>query len=202
MTQRFADRFPDLIPSLRNRYNAPGRTYHNWAHIQALLGHFESASGVLKDPAAVEIALYYHDVVYNPMSPTNEADSADIMLAEMTGRADAGELSTADLIVRATAAHEVPDGTLSSIVQDCELFLDMDLSILGATPEVFDAFDTAIRHEFHVVPDKVFYPRRRDVLSGFLARERIYLTERFHELYDTKARANLSRVVEALSKDY
>lgn len=202
MPDRFADRFPDLIPSLRKRYNAEGRAYHNWAHVQALIDHFERVQADLNDPGAVEIALYYHDVVYVPLAPSNEADSADAMLAELTGRADAIELETADMIVRATAAHEVPDGIKRGQARDCAIFLDMDLAILGATPDGFDAFDAAIRQEFQMVPDAIFYPRRRDVLKTFLDRDRIYLTERFHEQFDAAARANLSRLVERLSQTY
>lgn len=66
MTIRFAERFPDLADSLRARYDAPGRTYHNWAHIQTLLAHYDRNLDRMHDPDAVEIALYYHDVVYVP----------------------------------------------------------------------------------------------------------------------------------------
>ena len=67
----FADRFPDLLQSLKARYGEPHRAYHTWAHVEALLGHFGQLDWT--SPEAVEIAIYYHDAVYQPMSPTNEA---------------------------------------------------------------------------------------------------------------------------------
>ena len=199
MTDRFADRFADLMLSLRQRYDAEGRTYHNWSHIQALLTQFERLTNAFHDPAAVEIALYYHDVIYAPGSTTNESDSADVMAQELTGRADANEIASATLIVNATAAHAVPAGTAPQLAQDCAMFLDMDLAILGADAEAFDSYDRNIRQEFAMVPDAMFYPARLKVMQGFLDRERIYLTERFHVSHDTKARSNLRRLIERLS---
>ncbi|MEL7153669.1 MAG: hypothetical protein AAFN51_07770, partial [Pseudomonadota bacterium] len=199
MTKRFADRFADLIPSLRERYDAPSRAYHNWAHIQALLGHFERVSDAMRRPDAVEIALYYHDVIYVPGSKRNEDDSADAMQAELSGRADTETLEIADLIIRATANHAVPENASSSVAQDCALFLDMDLAILGAEPTAFDTFDSAIRQEFGVIPDEIFLPRRRDAMQVFLERDRIYLTSQFHDEFDARARKNLRRLIERLS---
>ena len=200
--QRFADRFAKLIPSLRDRYDAPGRAYHNWAHVQALLEHFERATPDLHAPEAVEIALYYHDVIYVPGSKHNEDDSADTMLTELSGRADAGTLEAADRIIRATASHAVPEGMNTKAARDCALFLDMDLAILGTDAETFDAFDTAIRAEFAMVPDHLFYPRRLEVMRGFQQRDRIYLTARYHASHDVTARRNLSRLVARLTRDW
>ncbi len=199
MTDRFADRFADLIPSLQRRYDAKGRAYHIWSHIQALLTQFERLSDAFYNPAAAEDALYYHDVIYVPGPTTNESDSAGVIAQELTGRADADEIAAAALIVNATAAHAVPAGTKPQLSDDCAMFLDMDLAILGADAEAFDSYDRNIRQEFAMVPDAMFYPARLKVMQGFLDRERIYLTERFHVSHDVKARGNLRRLIERLS---
>lgn len=199
MTIRFAERFPDLADSLRARYDAPGRTYHNWAHIQTLLAHYDRNLDRMHDPDAVEIALYYHDVVYVPGSKTNETESAVIMVQELDGRAAEAEVSAADLIIRATAAHAVPEGTPRNLAHDCALFLDMDLAILGAEPEAFDAFDANIRAEFSMIPDEIFLPRRRAAMQTFLDRERIYITDAFHNNHDEAARRNLTMLVNRLA---
>ena len=198
MTERFADRFADLIPSLRSRYDAPGRAYHNWSHIHALLALYDDVSADLNDPTAVEIALYYHDVVYVAGSKTNEAESADVMVQELESRVEKDQISSAAVIIYATAVHAVPPGTDAPLARDCALFLDMDLAILGASAEAFDACDQHIRQEFAMIPDSLFYPGRRKVMQGFLERERIYLTDRFHASHDAMARENLQRLVERL----
>lgn len=199
MTERFADRFPDLIPSLRTRYDAKGRTYHNWAHVQALLVHFERHRTVLHHAEAVETALYYHDVVYVPGLKTNEDESADAMAVELADRAPEAEIALADLIIRATAAHRVPEDASPDHARDCAMFLDMDLAILGAEAEAFDTFDRNIRQEFAMIPDEIFLPRRREAMRVFLERERIYLTDLFHDTYDAMARENLRRLVDRLA---
>lgn len=199
MPENFADRFADLIPSLRARYDAKGRAYHNWAHILALLGHFERHMTAMHDPRAVEIALYYHDVIYVPGSRTNERDSAKVMVEEISSRASQSEVSRAETIILATEAHTVPEGIASDLAADCALFLDMDLAILGSQPTEFEAFDAAIREEFSMVPDEIFFPRRKSAMAAFLQRERIYLTDRFHDRFDAQARNNLNALIQRLS---
>ena len=194
--RRFAEAWPDLIDLLRSHYDEAHRAYHTWDHITALLGHFEGLEW--HDPASVEVALYWHDVIYEPLSATNEADSAALMHKQMTGRADGALLERADAIILATATHRVPTTADAALAQDCELFLDMDLSILGAPWDEFAKYDQAIRQEFIAIPDPVFLPRRRAVMAGFLERERLFLTDTFHRRYDAQARANLTRLVASL----
>ena len=199
MTARFADAHPALIAGLKARYGEAHRAYHTWAHIQALLTWFDQLDW--NDPTAVEIALYYHDAIYAPLSATNEVDSAALMRAEMTGLADAATVDRADAIILATANHQVPADAPPGLAQDIAQFLDMDLSILGAAAGDFDAYDAAIRQEFIAIPDAVFLPRRRAVMATFLGRDRLFLTDRFHTSHDAAARANLSRLIARLPSE-
>jgi predicted metal-dependent HD superfamily phosphohydrolase len=193
---RFAEAYPDLVDGLRARYGEAHRAYHTWDHIEALLGWLDRLDWA--DPHAVEIALYYHDAVYRPLSPTNEADSAALMLEEMAGRADPATLKRAEAIILATAGHRVPEDVDAELARDIALFLDMDLAILGASEPEFDAYDRAIRKEFADIPDDVFLPRRRRIMADFLKRDRLYRTERFHQSHDAPARANLRRLAARL----
>jgi predicted metal-dependent HD superfamily phosphohydrolase len=193
---RFAEMFPDLVTGLHARYNEAHRAYHTWAHIEALLGWFEKLDWA--HGQAVEIAVYYHDAVYEPLSPTNEADSAALMVAELSGRVDDETIARAGALILATAGHQLPETGDAGLAADCALFLDADLSILGAEPGAFDAYDQAIRAEFAAIPDEVFLPRRRRVMAGFLERERLFRTERFHQSHDGPARENLRRLVARL----
>ncbi len=193
---RFVDAFPDLIDGLRARYGEAHRAYHTWAHVEALLTGFETVGWA--DPAAVEIALYYHDAVYQPLSASNEADSAALMRDELKDRVRTVDIGYADAIILATANHRVPETASPDLAGDIAYFLDLDLSILGAPTEKFDLYDRQIRKEFAAIPDEVFLPRRRVVMAGFLERERLFLTDRFNDIYDAPARANLSRLVARL----
>ena len=190
---------PALQADLMAAYQAPARAYHNWDHITYLLAEFRRLSPEWAHPEAVLTAIYWHDVVYEPTSQTNEADSAALMRDRLAGRAEPGVIDAADALILATAKHETPPDMPPLLAADCALFLDMDMSILGAAPEVFDAYDRAIRQEFAVFPDDIYRPRRAKVLSGFLVRERLFLTDAYHLSHDAPARENLRRAISRLS---
>jgi len=189
----------ELEADLKVAYQAPRRAYHNWDHITYLLAEFQRLAAHWRRPAAVETAIYWHDVVYEPTSATNEADSAALMEERLLGRAAPEMIADARDLVLATASHDVPAEMAADLAKDCALFLDMDMSILGAAPDRFDAYDAAIREEFTVIPDEVYRPRRAAVLAGFLARERLFLTDVYHRSHDAQARENLKRAISRLS---
>ncbi len=180
-------------------YQAPGRAYHNWDHITYLLGEFRRLKTHWQRPAAVETAIYWHDVVYDPTSATNEADSAVLMERRLRGCADPQLIADARDLILATASHDVPGDMAAELAEDCELFLDMDMSILGAAPDRFGAYDAAIREEFSVIPDATYRPRRAEVLAGFLARDDLFLTDVYQRSHDAQARENLRRAISRLS---
>lgn len=188
-----------LAPELKAAYQAPGRAYHNWDHITHLLGEFQRLAAHWRHPAAVETAIYWHDVIYQPTSPTNEADSAALMRDRLTGLAPPDVIADADALVLATATHQAPTDMRADLAGDCALFLDMDMSILGAWPDEFDAYDAAIRVEFSVIPDAIYRPRRASVLTSFLGRDRLFLTDIYHQSHDGRARENLLRAISRLS---
>lgn len=97
--------------------------------------------------------------------------------------------------ILSTITHVVP------LVADCPdgaLLLDVDLSILGSTPDVFDEYDAGIRLEYEHVPLADYRSARGRILSGFLARPRIYTTDWAHERWDAAARENLKRAIGTL----
>ena len=57
-------------------YGENGRFYHNLHHIQHALDVAEQLQAVAVDFTAVQLALWFHDVVYDPRRSDNEAQSA------------------------------------------------------------------------------------------------------------------------------
>ena len=187
----------ELEPELKAAYH--GRAYHNWAHITYLMAEFHRMAPHWQNPEAVETAIYWHDAIYEPMSPTNEADSAALMRERLEGRAEPAVIDDAFALILATASHETPSDMRRDLAEDCALFLDMDMSILGSDEAAFDNYDAAIREEFAEIPDAIYRPRRAEVLSGFLARERLFLTEIYQRSHDAQARQNLKRAISRLA---
>lgn len=190
---------PDAaLEALRARYSEAGRHYHSWDHITALLRHFSRWEAQFHRPQPVLWALYWHDAIYDAQAKDNEEQSAVLLERDAQGHLPAEDIAFAAAIVRATTAHKVPGELSSADAADTALFLDLDLSILGAPVHVYDRYETDIRKEYAFVPEAAFRAGRSAILKGFLARERLYLTDVAHAEWDGPARTNLKRAIAAL----
>lgn len=188
----------EFVPRLKVRYGEPHRAYHTWAHIEALLHWFEKIKLHLYDPASVQLAIFYHDAIYDPHASDNEAQSAILMAKELEKAFPEDVLARTKALIIATATHQLVSKADSERTSDCAYFLDMDLSILGASQDDFAAYDNAIRQEYSFVPSEIYKPRRREILKNFTARERLYFTDYFHGMLDAQARENLAIAIERL----
>ncbi|HKU40067.1 MAG TPA: hypothetical protein VJR89_18030 [Polyangiales bacterium] len=82
--------------------------------------------------------------------------------------------------------------------QDALLLRDIDLSILGASPDRYARYERDIRSEYAIVPEDLYRQGRRRVLEHFLERMVIYETPYFYEPLESQARENLARAIAAL----
>jgi predicted metal-dependent HD superfamily phosphohydrolase len=142
----------------------------------------------------IEMALWWHDMVYNPRASDNEAQSAavaDVWLAR-GGWPSAVRANVRDLILATRHTALVSDPAAQWVV-------DIDLAILGSAPEAFDRYEAQVRQEYAWVPELVFRPGRIKILRSFRQRPRLYQTAYFFEHYEAMARANLSRSLARLN---
>jgi predicted metal-dependent HD superfamily phosphohydrolase len=182
-----------LMNQLVAAYSERQRHYHTLQHLRECLAQFDAAAMLARRPAEVELALWFHDAVYDPQRSDNEERSADwaraSVLAAGCGAAAAERVAA---LVLATKTHVAPADDV-----DAALLLDVDLAILGAAPARFADYERQIRAEYAHVPDAEFRAGRARVLRGFLDRERIYVTEAFHDALEARARENLLRSLES-----
>ncbi|HEY8957933.1 hypothetical protein [Chitinophaga sp.] len=180
--------------ALQGAYQSPGRYYHNWLHIQQLVSLQQAYAHQLTDPEAVLFAIFFHDIIYNPLQPDNEEQSAAAAVAHLHKinypTEKTGKIS--DFII-ATKTH-----LNTHRDPDLDYFLDFDLQILGASPEIYQAYARQIRQEYQVYPDNVYIPGRKKVLQHFLDMPVIYVTPAFRELYETTARSNIQAELNTL----
>jgi predicted metal-dependent HD superfamily phosphohydrolase len=190
----------DRLMALRSRYAKPHRFYHGQAHIDALLGAPAGQGGHIAYPAAAELAVWYHDAIYDPAAGDNEDRSAALLVAEMDGLACPSIVRAAEGMVRATAGHELPANLLEWLRGNTATFLDLDMAVLGANAGDYDAYETRIAAEYARVHGlSVYHSGRAAFLHGMLARKRLFHTERFHLCLDAPARTNLQRARQALA---
>lgn len=192
-----------MLSELEAAYATPPRAYHNFGHVQEVLHRFAevTAGPGWAQPAEVYLAVLYHDAIYEAGRKDNEARSADLAMAQIARWLPEQGIDTLRVaeLINLTARHgqfSPTDFGDDGFSLDARHFLDCDMAILGAEPNVFDAYDAGIAEEYRGhVPRFLFRLNRKRFLEGLLARERIYLSDWFHQRYDAAARANLRRAI-------
>ena len=183
---------PKLKQQLLTAWAETQRHYHNQQHLAECLNHFEDAQALAQHSGEVEIALWFHDAIYELKAKDNELRSADWAVQAL---ADCGVSEAAcqrvHALIMATCHATVPEDA------DAQLLVDIDLAILGAAPERFAEYDRHVRAEYAWVPALIYGFKRKQVLQGFLQREHIYSTPHFAQKLEQQARENLRKATKA-----
>jgi predicted metal-dependent HD superfamily phosphohydrolase len=188
-----------LVELIERAYAAPGRAYHDRRHLDEVLDgyHLVAREVGWKQPREILIALLFHDAVYLPGRHDNESESARLARESAARWLSHETLDPArvEALILLTARH----GSLRPGDLDAEaaLFVDVDMSILGADQARFDAYDRGVASEYAALPREVYRAGRRAFLERLLAAERIFLSDYFHERLDARARANLRRALDS-----
>ena len=184
---------PEQFETLTKQYAEPHRHYHNANHILDCLAEFDRHLSKASDPIATELAIWFHDAIYDTRAADNEERSAELAEEWLTRSGAAKRLITAvKSLVLATKLHDVHGHP------DAPLLVDIDLSILGRSSQRFWNYEAQIRQEYAWADRMVFAAKRAEILRRFLARKQIYHTEIFHEQLEAAARANLTASIKRL----
>lgn len=178
---------------LLRHYCEPHRAYHTRQHLEECLQVRRLINAACQAPAEVDLALWFHDAIYEPLRSDNELRSAQWLddVARNSGLGDETRRRLYDLVM--VTRH---DGAPASA--DEAVLVDTDLAILGASAERFEEYDRQVRCEYRHVPQFVYRRKRRQVLEGFLARGRIYTTAAYFDAFEQQAHANLARAIDRL----
>lgn len=205
------DAIDDAIDAAFDRlcaqYLDPPRFYHTLEHVADVLAHLDilaTASAVdcgleetIDDAArtaifaAAELAIFYHDAIYDATRKDNEARSADMLKQAAKGlHIPAPVTEAAARAVLATAAHMDAADEVSRIVVDC------DLHVLAIAPEAFNRNSALIAIEYAHVPPDIYATKRRAVFAAFLAAPALYKTPLFQNLFEDRARRNIMAMMQ------
>ena len=178
------------------RYGEPHRRYHTMVHIEDCLAQVAASTDFTDEQRSLmDAAIWFHDVIYDATRNDNEAESAKLAAGRLSGeRASPAFVDEVSRLILLTAGHSVDaDDAIGARL------VSIDLSILGATPERYDAYAAAIRHEYGHVPEPLYRAGRAAILGRFLESGRLFADPVWAERLEMSARANLTREIAALT---
>jgi predicted metal-dependent HD superfamily phosphohydrolase len=168
-------------------WSEPHRRYHGLAHLAAVLGLVRELAGGAADPAAVALAAWYHDAVYDPERDDNEQVSAERARAGLRGLVSDERVDEVARLVLLTAGHSPEAGDANGAV-----LCDADLAVLAGPPDAYAAYASAVREEYGHLSDEEFTAGRIAVLEHLLALPLLYRLPAVADVWTPRARANLT----------
>ena len=185
-----------IFRQLLKAYSEPQRHYHSVQHIVECLKHLDEVRHLLQDAQGVELALWFHDAVFDVRAADNEEKSA----AWATQSLALLDVSSDNIdIVRHLILSTKPSyARTDSFLEDW--MHDIDLHIFGVHVPKFAQFTQDIRQEFAWVDD-LNYRRGHDLVMRRLITNPhgIYRTEAGRLDYEETARTNIELQLQGLS---
>lgn len=175
---------------LEKQYSEPSRYYHNLSHIEHCLNECDDVKSLLSKPGELEMAIWFHDSIYNINSKENERESADLAVKSIN-----------EMSLPQTFANRVNDMimvTLHNFVpksSDGKFMVDIDLSSFGQAKAQYERDENNVMKEYGSVPDSILIPGRLEFLRRFLGRPSIFYTDYFRDKYEEAARKNIERSI-------
>jgi predicted metal-dependent HD superfamily phosphohydrolase len=182
-----------LWKEIETKYTEKGRHYHDLLHIERMFEEFEAIKDSISNFSLISFAVFYHDVIYDATSKSNEEKSASTAEKRLT-ELDLGkeEIAIISAQILATKSHQNSENS------DINYLLDADLSVLGKDWETYLDYTQKIRKEYSIYPDFLYKPGRKKVLRHFLELESIFKTEYFKGKYEVQAKENIEKELQLL----
>jgi predicted metal-dependent HD superfamily phosphohydrolase len=180
-----------LFEQLIAAYREPHRRYHTLQHLEECFANFDLLRAEAENAAQSELALWFHDAVYDTRRDDNEERSAH-WARDSIFPVSREAAERVHRLIMATKHDAAPEDS------DARIVVDVDLSILGAANDRFDEYERQIREEYAWVPSALYRRERRRILAAFLSRPALFSTAAFLRRYEAQARRNLGRAIATL----
>jgi predicted metal-dependent HD superfamily phosphohydrolase len=175
--------FLDLVRA----YSSVGRFYHTLEHIQHILETMGQMRSLAVNFPKIQLAAWFHDVIYDSKAKDNEERSADYAVMSLTKlKIPSTTVERVRRLILSTKTHQ----TLLTDI-DNQIFLDSDLAILGSSEWEYQVYAQAIRKEYSWLSSELYRTGRQQVLRKFLQRDRIYFTNQMFVKLEQRARENM-----------
>ena len=179
---------------LIDAYSEPQRYYHTLHHIEHCLSLFDKVSSNLQCPEALELAIWFHDFVYQPGATDNEQSSADQFMLVTKNVFDDKHRNLVYQHIMATV-HVESDMDH----EDTNYMVDIDLSSFGLPWAEFKRDSDNLRLEMPHLSDDDYYRKQLAFQQALIDRPQFFRSDFFYQHYEDQARLNLTNYFETIS---
>ncbi|XP_033336590.1 uncharacterized protein LOC117226414 [Megalopta genalis] len=187
---------------LQEVYSEEKRTYHNLDSLREKLNCYYEIKDNLKNPQAVLLALFFQNFEYDPKALDGENKNLE-HFNTFADEADIGEelREEASELLKVAATHSTDAHKIGGAFggEDAHYFLDLDMAVLGSSPESYAEYREKIRGEYSFLSEPMYTALRLKVLQNFVQIPNIFASKEFREKYEEQARQNIQAEVELLS---
>lgn len=141
------------IEELEKRWNEPHRKWHGLTHLINFLNAIEKLILTSDDKIIMIIAAFYHDVVYEIGSSTNEEDSIKLLKKHIS---DEEFIELVSELINATENNQEPSNYFEKIFWR----IDNNVLLNGTLSELIE-YEKMIAQEYLTVYDKDVYKEGR-----------------------------------------
>lgn len=155
---------------------------------------WDRAEAEVRHPDEVELAIWFHDSIYDVRAKDNELQSASLADRSLERAGLPGALRGRVRSLILATQHAAAADT-----EEAAWLVDVDLAVLGQTRERYARSEKEVRIEYQWVSEADFKTGRSAILRRFLDRPTVYATHSFRRRYEAQARANLQWALDQLS---
>ncbi|HCX87495.1 MAG TPA: hypothetical protein DG761_05685 [Gammaproteobacteria bacterium] len=181
--------FAGVFEQLSQFYGDASRHYHDGGHIAVCLAAYDNAAAALGTDDAVEMALWFHDVIFVAGARDNEAQSAEWFVSEASGYLPGAFIRGVRALILATDHRDPPQDFQTQFV------VDVDLWGLAQPWDAFFADTHDLRREARRSTDEAFARGQGGFLRTLANRQNIYSTAHFQALFEKDAHQNIERLL-------
>lgn len=179
----------ETFSTINKHYSEKHRAYHNVEHISDCLNKLDLITEQIPLRKEIELALWFHDIIYNPYGKENELKSAKIALDFLQKQGSSEELKSMIYnLIMITVHNKEP------LNDEEKIIMDIDISILGSEYNEYLKYSKKIRKEYKMVPIILYRKKRKEILSNFLKKDKLYYSDYFCDL-EKNARNNLKQEI-------
>ncbi len=174
-------------------YRDPARFYHGLSHLVECLRLWREWREHSGKPDEIAIALWFHDALYDTARHDSEARSARWALDALTaGGVPFDTVRRIRDLVIATRPNESPSN------DDARLMIDIDMAILGASPDRYERYEADLQREHSHMAEFIYRRKRLEVLKSLNTRQRIFQSDAARHTLEAQARENIARSISKL----